>query len=437
MSTILITFEDEPSLGKKEAVNTKRNILRYIAVLFTCLTYAYFFGGFFPYTLLYLVLALPVMSLVHLFIVCLCFKVSERLNNRIFMKGEYASYQLILQNASFFYMPYVTLHMYMEGQFICKNLKSMRISLPPFATREFQYDMLLAFRGKYDIGIKSIKINDLLGMFSFTIRTLEKKTILVKPRILDIANRDIPVALISEGEVASGVQENGNDEIKDIRKYVYGDSYRKIHWKLSTKLNRLMIKETRNELDNDVLVLLNLQQPEKMDERTLIEEDCLIEEIVSQVNYLLKRSIPVKLCYHKDQPLVLRASSTMEFQGIYQFLSEVKFSQALNDYEYLEYFTENEHTSNLVYLFTVQLDGDLISKCLHIRNKGLDLELFYIRIKGTEEDEEAARELADILIKSNIRMWKLEPTVLEGKSCHREIEPERLVREVEVCESKA
>lgn len=437
MNTIEMPFEDEPSIAKKERSNIRRNILRYLGILFACLTYAYFFGGFFPYTLLYLALALPVMSLLHLFIVCFFFKVSERLNERVFVKGESASYKLVLQNSSLFYMPYITIHMYMEGQFICKGLRSMRISLPPLATRQFKYDMPLPFRGKYDIGVKSIKIHDLLGIFSYTIHPLERKTILVKPRILDVVNKDVPVAYITEGDLASGSHENGNDEIMDIRQYVYGDSYRKIHWNLSSKLNKLLIKETRNELDNDALILLNLQKPEKFDEKTLMEEDCLIEEIVTQVNYLLKRNVPVRLCYYKDRPYVLRASSPLGFQDVYQFLAEVKFDQTHNNYDHMEYFVENEHGSNLVYLFSINMNGDLMEKAFSIKNKGFELELFYIHLKGTEEDDEADKELADMLVKNNIHVWKLEPVMLEFKSCQQEVQQNTFIPEVEVCEIQA
>ena len=48
----------------------KRNIVRYILLLFGSLVYAYFYGGIFPYTLLYLMLALPVISAIHMAIVC-------------------------------------------------------------------------------------------------------------------------------------------------------------------------------------------------------------------------------------------------------------------------------------------------------------------------------------------------------------------------------
>lgn len=427
-------LDDETSMENREASNWKRNILRYLAVLFASLTYAYFFGGFFPYTLLYLMMALPLMSLVHMIITCFLFRISERLNERTFIKGECASYHLILQNSSFLYMPYITITMYMEGQFICKSLKSMRLSLAPFSTREYQYDMPLLFRGRYDIGVKSIRIHDLLGLFSYKINPLEKKSILVKPRIVDIQYKDVPVARISEGDLTSGYKEAGNDEIVDIREYVYGDSIRKIHWKLSTKLEKTMVKETRNELDNDVLVIINLEKPAKMDEASLIDEDCLIEEVVSQINYLIKRNVPVKLCYFKEESFCMKASTPTEFQAIYQFLSEVKFNQTSANHDYLDSFTDAEHNSNLVYLFTVSLDGDIMSKAFHIKNKGFDLELFYLHLKGVEDNPEASQDLADVLIKNNIRALKLAPSILEVEGFQHEVEKSAVNVEVKAYE---
>ncbi len=414
--------DDDVSLIGKEKRNHKQNIIRYVAVLFICLIYAYFFGGYFPYTLLYLALALPVMSLLHLVVTCALFRMSERLNERTFIKGEFAYYHLILQNSSFFYMPYITVRMQMEGQIICKSLKSMRLSLSPFSTREFQYKMPLFFRGRYDIGVKSIRINDLLGLFSYTFQPLETKNILVEPRIVDILNRDVPVTRISEGELSSGYKEAGNDELVDIREYAYGDSFRKIHWKLSSKLGKTMVKETRNELDNDVVVILNLRNPEKLNEDTLIKEDCLIEEMVSQISYLVKQNVNVKLCFYKDGPISLKASNYIEFQDIYVLLSEVKFNQNYDFKEAIEYFSETEQNSHLAYLFTLYVDEEIIREGFHIKNKGFDLELYYIKLQGAYGNNGLTyQDVEDMMMKNNIRTYKLEPSVIQMEGSQQEV----------------
>lgn len=414
--------EDELSLDGKEKHNHKQNMIRYGAVLLTCLIYAYFFGGYFPYTLLYITLALPVMSLAHLVVICFLFRMSERLNERTFIKGEFAYYHLILQNSSFFYMPYITVRMHLEGQIICKNLKSMRLALAPFSTREFKYQMPLLFRGRYEIGVKSVRISDLLGLFSYTFHPLETKSILVEPRIVDIQNRVVPVTRISEGEITSGCKEAGNDELVNIREYVYGDSFRKIHWKLSSKLGKTMVKETRNELDNDVVMIMNLRNPDQLNEDSLIQEDCLIEEMISQISNLIKQNVYVRLCFYKDGPKSLKASNSIEFHDIYMLLSEVKFNQNYPFNEAIDYFTNTEQNNQLVCLFTVVLDEAIISKAFHIKNKGFDPELYYIKLQGAQEHNGPAyQDLEEMMAKNNIRIHRLEPSFIQIESAHHEV----------------
>ena len=404
--------DQDSGIYTNKKFNHERNILRYCMVFMVCLMYAYFYGGFFPYMLLYLAISLPIMSTLHLIIMYLFLKISERLNERVFVKGECASYYLLIQNSSIFYIPYFTINMYIEGQVICKNMKSMRLSLTPLATREFKYDLPLYYRGRYEIGVKSIEISDLLGLFTFRFSPAEPKTILVKPRITKQLPKSDSQSRITEGMQASVYKETGNDEIVNIREYEYGDSYRKIHWKLTSKLTKAMIKETKNELNNDSIFILNLYNHMILDEDTLLKEDCLIEELIANIYYHLNFSIPIKLCYFKHEPLSIRADTNHSFNNLYQFLSEVKFDQTYDFIQMMECFTENERSSNLVYVFTVKLDARMIDEIIKIKNRGFDIELYYIDYEGAEDEEKNSQEISEILFKSDIYAYKLEPMLI-------------------------
>lgn len=421
-----MTKLDNLDLLPQISKNRKRNITRYLLLLFSALVYAYFFGGIFPYTVLYLILALPLISAIHMAIVCIRFRLSERVGERTFVKGECATYHLVLQNASFLFMPYITIHMQLEGQFILKSLKSVNLSLSPFHSREFKYSMPLYFRGRYDIGVNFIEIQDLLGILSIRLNPYEKKSILVKPRIIELSHRDIPVARISEGEINSGYHEAGNNDIRDIREYVYGDSFRKIHWKITSKLSKTMVKDTRNELDNDIMMILDLGKSGQMNEENLIKEDCVIEELISTINYLLRRNIPVKLCFFKEKPFTIRATSLNEFEVLYQVLSEIKFSEEDDFGSIIDYFTDVEQNSKLAFVYMVNLDGSIIDVAQRVRNKGFDIELYYVDVEGIDEDDvKAKNDLADILMKSNIRGYFLSPRIVDIEGGQEEIEKSR------------
>ncbi len=401
------------SIPEKEKINRESNILRYCLMFFSCLIYAFFFGGFFPFTLLYLVIALPIMSLIHLVIVYVQFKVSQQLNDRIFVKGEHASYTLHLENASIFYIPYITINMFIEGQVLCNKMKSLKLSLPPLSKRNFEYDMPLYYRGHYDIGVSSIDISDILNLFTFTIYLPEIKRILVKPRIVPIHSLGEPEARITEGSHSKEHNDIGNDEIVNIRDYYYGDSIRKIHWKLSSKLNKNMVKETKNEQDNDSIFILNLFKHDLLDETTLLREDCLIEELVSNINHYLNKNMTLKLCFFKEEPQIIRATSSHDFQNIYQILSEVKFNQEYSFIQSLDYFIKDEKHGNLLYIYTVRLNGEIVDKLLKLRNIGFDIQLYFVEIEGIDIDKSKWQDISDVLARNEIHAYRLVPSEID------------------------
>lgn len=400
------------SISDRERINRKSNITRYCLIVLTCLVYAYFFGGFFPFMLLYLSVILPVISLLHLVVIYVQLKVSQQLNGRIFTKGSCAKYRLHLENPSFLYIPYITVNMFIEGQVICKKMKSMRLSLPPFSNLSFDYDMPLYYRGLYDIGVSSIELSDLLGLFTFTIYPIERKSILVRPRIVEIHSLGDPVSRITEGSRTREHIETGNDELVNIRDYAYGDSYRKIHWKLSYKLNKYMVRETRNEQNKDSMFILDLNKHEVLDEQALLREDCLIEEIVSTINHHLNRNISLKLCFYKSGPQTIRADSPLDFQNLYNVLSEVKFNQDYSFIRTLDYFIENEQHGDLLFVFTVKLNADIVEKLLKLKNRGFDIQLYFVQYEGIDFDDPKWRDISDVLARSDIDAYRLVPSIM-------------------------
>lgn len=50
---------------------------------------------------------------------------------------------------------------------------------------------------------------------------------------------------------------SSHDDIRQIREYQTGDSYRHIHWNLSSRTGDLLIKEFCGQVDREILVLLD------------------------------------------------------------------------------------------------------------------------------------------------------------------------------------
>ncbi len=402
---------DDSSIKLKEKHNRETFVLGYVLTLLICILYAFFYGGFYPFTLLYLVISLPILSILYLAIIYFTFRCSQELNERIFIKGEYASYILHLENASFLFIPFIKINMYIEGQVICKKMKNIKLSLSPFSRRNFEYNIELFYRGLYDIGVSSIEISDLLGLFTYTVYPPEKKTILVRPRIIQKYSLDDMSAIINEGEQSNEYNDIGNDELVNIKDYVYGDSFRKIHWSLSSKFRKLMVRETKNETKSESIFFLNLYKHEVLDEATLLKEDCLIEEVLKHINYYLKKSMSLRLSFFSGELQTVRGSVHQDFLNIYNFLSEVRFNQNYNFTQTIEPFIEKSQFGNLLYIFTVTITANMIDTLLKIKNKGFSIWLYFIEFELIDSDESKEEDIIEVLAKQNINANRLIPLI--------------------------
>jgi len=404
-------FESLSRIKEKRAMI--RNWMYWFGLVAATFFYTWFYGGFLSFTMMYVVLLLPVVSLAALIGNLFSFKISENLNGRIFVKGESAKYELILGNESALTIPYITISMYLEGQVLCSDMKSMQFSMSPFSKKLFIYEMPLNYRGRYSIGVRKIIFRDFLGLFSISHKPLEQKTILVKPRINFMKQKLIPAAMVSEGNVLAGLFESGNDEMVDIRKYVPGDNLRKMHWKLTAKTGNAMVRDMRNELDNDIIMILDIGMPKVQNITALSEEDCLIEETVMQAEYLLTRGMPVRLCLWRDEPVILRATTPGDFLKVYDLLSEVKFNQVTGFEDTMENFLDAGTHRSLVYLFSVNLTNKTIENGITMRHRGFDIELYYINEPSSaDKQRKSSSFFQDQMAKNGIRTKRLTPDVL-------------------------
>lgn len=135
--------------------------------------------------------------------------------------------------------------------------------------------------GTYKFTSAKVRIYDLFGLI-FVPRTLE-----VAGEVVVLPTPCIPQAMPDlSGFKAKGLRKSRvpNAEIYDIREYVAGDPVKRIHWKLSAKKDRLMIKESQEETFGHSRLYLPLSRDrEKLDHH--------LGEVLFTSKYLLTHDI--------------------------------------------------------------------------------------------------------------------------------------------------
>ena len=150
--------------------------------------------------------------------------------------------------------------------------------------------------GSLMVRMTDVKTADLLGLFEFPVSTEEERTTVILPCLYPV---DIPEPerLISRnGEEPDPAHSGAKRDIQpfgDIREYVPGDPVRRIHWKLSEKTGRVLIRENELLSENAVRLFLNPLQGEPLPERI----DRTAEALLSLSRSLKQAEIQHSVCW--------------------------------------------------------------------------------------------------------------------------------------------
>lgn len=392
----------------------KRSRISYLVLLFLSFVYIYFDGGFLPYASFFIVLLLPVVSFIYLIIVFNSFKYTEKLEKREYQKGDILDYTLRIHNVTPLYIIYFTVYMHMEGQMLIKGMKNEHLTLKPFSVQEFKFSVPILYRGKYKVGISHIEIRDFLNLISVKYLPSETKLIRVFPRILPIDELDIPYARVSENEYLSHNKDIGHTELKYIRDYIYGDSLKKIHWNLSSKYNKWLIKETNASSEKEFWVLLNLAQLFGEAEGVLRVEDRTVEFLVSLARVLLNLGINIKLCFYRSEQVCITFSDFKGFQQLYELLSFIPFDQKEHFEEVMNYFSETIPERQSVMIFSPVIDEEQLECLYKMAANGHDVTYFYCEVAEGEMKEEVENALEKELPELGIRAVNLLRNIKEN-----------------------
>lgn len=159
-------------------------------------------------------------------------------------------------------------------------LGSCRYPMPPFRGRlklkrlfsgetwyyQDREDLLTDHCGGICVTAESVKICDYLGLFCFPARSRESKTILIRPRPLKMdLQQDVQRYIAQSWTPKFG---GGYAENHELRLYRPGDSLNQVHWKLTAKTGKLILREPVEPIQGLVLLTMHLRgTPEEIDRK--------------------------------------------------------------------------------------------------------------------------------------------------------------------------
>lgn len=183
-------------------------------------------------------------------------------------------------------------------------------------------DISAVFSGRVFVTVKDLLISDYLGILTLKIRTGEEAYFHVMPEIYDVPLLVSEQARRFSGDSDTFDEKKGGDDVSEIfqiREYRGGDRMQRVHWKMSARMDELMIKEYCLPLGCPVVLFLSFQRTGKKRENF----DRMLSAALSVSFALAREQCRHYLAwYQADEQRILRARIESEEQ-IYEALELV------------------------------------------------------------------------------------------------------------------
>jgi len=186
-----------------------------------------------------------------------------------------------------------------EANAACVNLRTGETetieiirSLGPRKTKEIPLEIVPGHAGRYELTVDSALIRDPLGIWKKKLDYIERMGATIMPEIFDMNMQQAAVSAMPESDSeAARVRGAVSGDMIDIKEYVPGDPVRNIHWKLSEKTGKALVKVLGNPVSDQYLIIL--------DNPTDIAHDPAALDAVAAVYASLLHTLRVReiLCY--------------------------------------------------------------------------------------------------------------------------------------------
>ena len=276
-----------------------RNTILYAAVLSVCwllfgLLHSYFF-----------LVALLFFGSLFLYDIILLKKIKNNVKivicnpKNAITKGILQHILVSVENPTIFFTPNLYFTLEFNNEFYGEKAE-YTWNIPLYARGVRQLELPIRFQrsGKMIISIKEIRISGILGILTTKQKSDGQGMFYVYPAMLERSMEVGEYEGLKEedktGRQEGIMQGNHFSEVSGIREYIQGDSIRDIHWKLSAKKEKLMVKEHVILSDTTQTLLVELADVVYEQERCIEAElELLLRFLQEHVN----RQIPFEIVW--------------------------------------------------------------------------------------------------------------------------------------------
>lgn len=246
-----------------------KNIIVYICILFAAFVFSIFYYAWFSWYLLLCILSLPVLSL----LVSLPFMIITALNgiNLNFAGSNNDSSDCLIaisgKKHTAIVCPLIRIKIKAYNSFANINYKGTLFCAGRISEQTLLIQKKLCNHcGRVAVNIKSCRVYDLMGIFFIPIKTNKCFNFNVMPQN---DNCDIAPSFDENTIIGYKPKSGGIADFYELAEYQHGDSIRSVHWKLSSKLDKLIVRKPYEPVYSQPAIRLELTDSCKENDKIL------------------------------------------------------------------------------------------------------------------------------------------------------------------------
>ena len=220
--------------------------LGYILLLICGAVFSQVYAGHLSSVVFLSLLIMPVVSLLITLIQRFTFKLTFDSVLQKAERGDNLKFQITALNRFILPCSNVLITAIMPGT-LDKRDARLIFSLCPFQKKNLYLTYGADFRGEYECTLDKVYFYDYFKIFRIGKKLNITKKILIVPKLYDTDAAE-PLSVSSDEESQAQVSAAMGSERSFIRKYADGDDVRRIHWKLSSKWDELIVRERAETL---------------------------------------------------------------------------------------------------------------------------------------------------------------------------------------------
>lgn len=335
-----------------------RNRIIYIILALAALAFSMIYTSRVTAVILVIVLAYPVIAAILTSIQLIFVKAEFEGTRVVYEKNAVFEYYITVTNGLF--LPCSPMEMLcrlpdLDGGTFCE--KHVYVSLPPFGKARLAIEGRHLYRGCYPCRIDRVSVVDPLRIIRISKKSDKELTMIFVPRRLsleDIISNSVGEQDFKRPDPITFEKE----DFSHVRDYREGDTMQLVHWKLTAKVDELMIKHYDSINDRRALIFCDWSG---LDVDTMLKTDTIIETALAFVQAALDEGVCATVNTGRGSDDIIRISTAGEFEDFFELMSVLPASAEKTDFTEIIDRTD-KNSAAVITLITANLTDKVIQR---------------------------------------------------------------------------